>query len=135
LTDPLTARELVEKSHEYMERLCKECSKSLLDDYNRSHRRFEKDSLPTQISSDIVTWFGKRDRNLNIRYDSSNVLPQSNQLYLRFKGNTKDADFAITASVISFSVPYTAASDGSSCFIKSISFAANKNDFARRKPC
>jgi hypothetical protein len=63
---------------------------------------------------------------------SSNVVPQQpNNAYIKFKGNTKDADFEFTATVGTFAVPI---GDGSlMSFVKSLVFSVEKQNFTRRK--
>ena len=80
-----------------------------------------------------MQWFGKRDKNLRMSMDSSGTAqtPGQNVSHIKFKGNTKDADFDMSATVGSFTVPMA---DGKLlCFVKTLVFSVEKNNFRRRK--
>jgi hypothetical protein len=132
LTDPLTGKELVEKSYEYLEKLTRECARFLIEDYNNMHKRFEQKSYPVEVGNSIVQWFAKREKNIRLSIGSVNVVQQQpNNAHIRFKGNTKDADFEITATVGTFAVPM---SDGKLVsFVKTLVFSVEKQNFRRRK--
>jgi hypothetical protein len=134
LTDPLTGKELVEKSYEYIDKLTRECAKSLVDEFNKTHRKFDPKSFPIEVGNSIILWFNKRDKNVKLNLDLSNVQQQQqqpNMARIRFKGSTKDADFEISATVGSFSVP---TEDGKlASFVKTLVFSVEKNSFQRRK--
>ncbi|MCL5067599.1 MAG: hypothetical protein M1368_04520 [Thaumarchaeota archaeon] len=131
MTDPLTGKELVGKSYEYIEKLAKECAKALIEEFNNVHRKFQKDTLPKEVASDVIQWFEKRDKNIRLVFDSANVpSQQQNTAHLRFKGNTKDADFTITGTVGSF---VALSQDKPISFVKTLVFSVDKNNFARRK--
>jgi hypothetical protein len=133
MTDPLTGKELVEKSYEYMEKLSRECARFLIEDYNAAHRRFDQKSYPTEVANSIVQWFSKREKNIRLWVDSIKVVQQQpSTAHIKFKGNTKDADFEITAAVGTFAVPM---SDGKlMSFVKTLVFSVEKQNFRRRKP-
>ena len=132
MTDPLTAKELVEKSHEYVERLGRECSKVIFEEYRNSHRKFEQSALPNEVATDITRWFQKRDKNISLNFDSFKTNPQTSQSHLKFKGRTKDADFEISATVSTF-VQSFSQNQKTICFVKSLTITANKTEFIRRK--
>ena len=52
---------------------------------------------------------------------------------MKFKGNTKDADFTLDASVGVFVTPGMEISDESIAFVKSLTIAADRNNFVKRK--
>jgi hypothetical protein len=62
MTDPLTGRELVEKSYDYIEKLTRECTRFLIEQFNTTHKRFDQKSYPTDVANSIVQWFEKRER-------------------------------------------------------------------------
>jgi hypothetical protein len=132
LTDPLTGKELVEKSYEYIEKLTRECAKSLVDEFNKGHRKFDSKTFSNEVGSAIILWFNKRDKNIKLNVDSTNAAQQQpNMAHIRFKGSTKDADFEISSTVGTFSVPM---SDGKTMtFVKTLVFSVEKNSFHRRK--
>ena len=132
LTDPLTGKELVEKSYEYIEKLTRECARLLIEDFNTTHRKFDQKSYPTEVGNSIVQWFAKRDKNVRLSADSVNVVQQQpNSARIGFKGNTKDADFDMTATVGTFAVPM---GDGRLLtFVKTLVFSVEKQNFRRRK--
>ena len=131
MTDPLTGKELVGKSYEYIEKLTKECAKALIEEFNNTHRKFQKDTLPKEVALATVQWFERRDKNIRLVFESANVpSQQQNTAHLRLKGNTKDADFTITATVGSF---VAVSQDKPNSFVKTLVFSVDKNNFARRK--
>jgi hypothetical protein len=134
MTDPLTGKELIQKSYEYVDKLTKECAKVLLEDYNKTHKKFQLGKLALEVSSNVIQWFDKRDKNVRLSFEpNSMVRPQPTQLRMKFKGNTKDADFTLDASVGVFVTPGTEINDQSICFVKSLTIAADKNNFVKRK--
>jgi hypothetical protein len=132
LTDPLTGKELVEKSYDYVDKLTRECSKVLLEEFNASHRKFDQKNFGAEVGHAVAAWFTKRDKNLRLAVDSVNVHPQQlNTAHVRFKGSTKDAEFDIAATVGTFSIP---GADGKSIsFVKTLVFSVEKNNFRKRK--
>ena len=52
MTDPLTGKELVQKSFEYVDKLTKECSKFLLEEYNKTHKKIPLGNVPKEISDE-----------------------------------------------------------------------------------
>lgn len=134
LTDPLTGKELVQKSYDYVDKLTKECAKVLLDNYAKSHRKFELGKLPAEFSSDVIYWFDKRDKNVRISFDPSSITrPQPTQFRLKFKGSTKDADFTLDASIGVFVVPGSEVTNSTVSFPKTVTITADKASFAKRK--
>lgn len=132
MTDPLTGKELVEKSYEYIDKLTRECAKSLVDEFNTTHRKFDQNSFANEVGDSTVQWFNKRDKNVKLSVDSLNVVQQQpNIAHVRFTGSTKDAEFEISATVGTFSVP---SSDGKLLsFVKTLVFSVEKNSFRKRK--
>ncbi len=132
MTDPLTGKELLEKSYEYIEKLTRECARFLVEDFNSSHRRFDLKSYPSEVGSSIVQWFEKRDKNIRLSVDSANSIGnQPNTAYIKFKGTTKDADFGISAIVGTFAVSM---SDGrQQSFVKTLVFSVEKQNFHKHK--
>jgi hypothetical protein len=134
MTDPLTGRELVQKSYEYIDKLTKECTKVLLEDYNKAHKKFQMGTLPAEIGSNVVQWFEKREKNVKLSFDPTSVIkPQPTQVRMKFKGNTKDADFVLEATVGVFVLPGTEINDQATCFVKTLVLSADKNNFSKRK--
>ena len=132
MTDPLTGKELVEKSYEYIEKLTRECSRFLLQDFNTNHAKFEASNYPSAVGNAIVQWFSKREKNVQLSVASAQVTPQQPNLgRVNFKGNTRDADFDISATVGTFAVPMA---DGKmQSFVKTLVFSVEKQNFRRRK--
>ncbi len=134
MTDPLTGKELVQKSFEYVDKLTKECSKMLLEEYNKSHKKISLGSVPKEVSADIVHWFEKRDKNIRLAAEpNSTTRPLPTQYRMRFKGNTKDADFGLDSSVVVFVPPGAEVSDTSISFPKTLVVIADRNNFVKRK--
>ena len=134
MTDVLTGKELVQKSYEYLDKLTKECTKVLLEDYNKTHKKFQIGTLPTETGANVVQWFERRDKNVRVSFDQNSVIkPQPMQVRMKFKGNTKDADFTLDATIGIFVVPGTEITDQAICFVKTLVISADKNNFTKRK--
>ena len=65
MTDPLTGKELVEKSYEYIDRLTRECAKVLVEEYNKNHKRFSPEKVSPDVGADIAQWFERRDKTFD----------------------------------------------------------------------
>lgn len=134
MTDPLTGKELVQKSYDYVDKLTKECAKVLIEDYSKTHRKFQLGKVSAEISSDIVHWFEKRDSHVHLSYDASSLSrPQPTQFHLKFKGNTKDADFILLATAGLFAAPGTEINDSTVAFPKTLVISADKASFMKKK--
>jgi len=134
MTDPLTGKELVEKSYEFVDRLTRECTKVLMEDYNKTHKKFSTDKVSADVGADIVQWFEKRDKNVRLALAPNSISRlQPNQFHETFKGNTKDADFDISATIVTFQVPGSEYSGAPISFVKSLAINADKTKFTRRK--
>ena len=134
MTDPLTGKELVQKSYEYVDKLTKECAKVLLEEYSKTHKKFQLGTLPKETGSNVIQWFEKRDKNVKLSLDQNSVTkPQSTQLRMKFNGSTKDADFTLDATIGAFVVPGSEINDQTMCFVKTLVVSADKNNFAKRK--
>jgi hypothetical protein len=134
MTDPLTGKELVQKSYEYIDRLTKECGKMLLEDYNKQHKKFEVPSFSSEISKDMLKWFEKRDKNVHLSFEQGSVTrPSPNQFQMRFKGNTKDSDFVLNVTNGVFIPPGSETNEHAMVFLKSLAISADKNSFGKRK--
>lgn len=134
MTDPLTGKELVLKSADYLDKLTKECAKALLEDYGKTHRKFQLGKVPAEISADIIHWFDKRDKNVHLSFDpASATRTQPTQFRLKFKGSTKDADFVMEATTGLFIVPGSEVNDGTIAFPKTLAISAERASFTKRK--
>ena len=134
MTDILTGKELVQKSYEYIDKLTKECAKVLLEDYNKTHKKFQIGTLPSETGSNVVQWFEKREKNVKLSFDKNSVIrPQPTQVRMKFRGSTKDADFTLDATVGVFVIPGTEINDQATCFVKTLVISADKNNFTKRK--
>lgn len=135
MTDPLTGKQLLEKSFEYIDRLTRECTKFILEEHSKSHRKLSLDNVASIVGSDIVRWFEKRDKNITLASEANTVTkPQSNQYHMKFSGETKDVEFELSCVAVTFVVPGSEFSGSSICFLKSLSLTADKTKFTRRKP-
>lgn len=134
MTDPLTTKELVQKSYEYVDRLTKECAKYIMDVYNKDHKKFELGRAASESAADISEWFEKREKNIRLDFDLNSVnIGNPTQIRMKFNGNTRDADFSLDASVGIFIPPGAEIGDKTVCFPKSLVLNADKSHFAKRK--
>ena len=134
MTDPLTGKELIQKSYDYVDKLTKECAKTLIEEYNRSHKKFRIQSYPSEVSAGIVQWFEKRDKNIKLSLEPNSIVkPQPIQAHMRFRGSTKDSDFFLDGSVGVFVPPGSQISDDTISFAKTLVINADKTKFTKRK--
>ncbi len=134
MTNPLTGKELVLKAYDYLDKLTRECAKVLLEEFSKTHRKFELGKVPTEVSPEIVRWFERRDKNVRLAFDpTAGSRPQPTQFRLKFKGNTKDVDFVIEAVVGVFVAPGAEISDSTIAFPKTLTIAADRTTFTKRK--
>ena len=134
MTDPLTTKELVQKSYEYVDKLTKECAKSILEEYNKTHKKFEFGNVAYESASNICEWFEKRERNIRLKLNAGSVNKISPaQIRMKLEGNTKDADFSLDASVGIFVRPGEEITDKTVCYPKSLILSADKSNFGKRK--
>ncbi len=131
MTDPLTGKQLVEKSYEYIDRLTKECAKALIEEFNSTHRKFQPESYSKEVGNSVLQRFSKRDKNLKLDVDTVRNSDQPNVARIGFKGSTKDADFSFSGTVGTFVVPLI---DGRTMsFVKTLVFSVDKTNFSKRK--
>ena len=134
MTDPLTGKELVQKSYDYIDKLTKECAKTLLEEYNKTHKKFQLGKAGEEIGTNIGQWFEKRDKNVRLALDRNAISrPQPTQVRLKFRGNTKDTDFILDSTVGLFVVPGSEVNDGTISFAKTLAITADKVNFTKRK--
>lgn len=134
MTDLLTGKELVQKSYEYIDKITKECAKVLLEEYGKNHKKFDSSKLPIELSSDVLRWFEKRDRNVRLVFDSTSVTRTSpTTVRMKFKGNTKDAEFVMESSCGTFIQPGMESNPSAICFIKTLVITPDRNSFSKRK--
>ncbi len=133
MTDPLTGKELVQRSYDYLERLTRECAKALLEETNKNHRKFDLLNVHSEVATGVLRWFARRDKNVDLSFDGNSIIRSSpTQSHMKFKGNTKDADFALDCSIVVF-VPPGVESTHANCFLKALSISADKASFVKRK--
>jgi endo-beta-N-acetylglucosaminidase D len=128
LTDPLSAKELVEKTYLYVDRVAKECKKTLLTKITTEKKALSKNELSSFVGSEIEKWFAQRDKSLNIKWDrSSFVLDPKNRFHLVFRGANKDAKFELSCDGEVFADPF----NPERVFIKSLDLKAERTKFQR----
>lgn len=126
MTDQLTARQLVEKTYLYLDRLTKECRRDIMDDLSKE-RPANANELARVVSNAMLEWFGRRDRYIRIMFDPRLVrdTPEPG-IMMTFTGENKDTAFKFTSHI----TYYTA---GSVCYTKNISINVDKRDFNKRE--
>ncbi|MBM3897580.1 MAG: hypothetical protein FJ358_03530 [Thaumarchaeota archaeon] len=125
MTDALTAKELVEKTYLYLDKLTKECRKDVMDDLSKA-RPANVNELARAVSYAMLEWFGRRDRYIRIMFDPRSVrdTPEPG-IIITFTGENKDAMFKFTTHIIYYMA-------GSVCYTKNISINVDKRDFTKR---
>lgn len=126
MTDPLTSKELVEKSFLYVDRLVKECRKDVMSNLSKE-RPTNANELGRIIANAILEWFGRRDRHLRIMFDPRAVRDTTELgMQMSFNGESKDASFKIHSHFTYYTV-------GDVCYVKNVSISADKRDFANQE--
>lgn len=126
MTDALTAKELVEKTYLYLDKLTKECRKDIMGDLSKE-RPANANELARVVSNAMLEWFGRRDRYIRIMFDPRTIrdTPEPG-IMMTFTGENKDVAFTFAAHVIYYIA-------GNVCYTKNISINVDKRDFAKRQ--
>ncbi|MEM3671052.1 MAG: hypothetical protein QW767_04830 [Thermoprotei archaeon] len=128
LTDPLSSKELVDKCYVYVDRVIKECRKSFLAQYAASKKKFAKSQLELSLGRDLESWFMRRDKLLNVKFDPQSVRSgPKGDTHFTLKGATKDAKFVIHCDAETVKVP----GDESSLILSSANIHAERADFQK----
>ncbi len=121
----------------YVEKLCRECRKGVLEEFNRGHVKMAPSEIDRYVISAVERWFNQRDKSLKVKADPGKVLrgPRLGEVHLRFTGSNKDVDFVFRIDVDSF-VTRTQNAKGElqeACYLKNMNVEVNKKDFISRK--
>lgn len=131
MTDPLSAKELVEKTYLYVDRVVKECRKNLLPQILSQKKPLGQAEIGPYLGKTLEEWFTKRDRLLNIRWEPHSVkLGSKNDVHLSFSGKNRDAVFTISCDAEY--VPVQDPNTGEKRFyLKAINVVAERSSFRR----
>jgi hypothetical protein len=130
LTDPLSAKELVEKTYQYVDRVTKECKKNLVPKLLNEKRGLKENELAAYLATAIEKWFNGRDRLLNIKWDSTNSkIGPRKDVHLYFRGRNKDAKFLINCD--SEVYPNPNPNEPNTFYLKTINIYAERSNFEK----
>lgn len=131
MTDPLSAKELVERSYLYVDRVLKECKKNHIPAILAQKEQLDENKLGDYLGTSLEEWFGKRDRLLNIRWQRQPIkVGPKNDIHLVFSGKSKDAKFTLSCDAEVF--PVTDKLTGKRKFyIKSANLSTERSRFER----
>ena len=124
LTDTLTAKELIEKTYTYVDRLIKECRKDVMTVVAKE-RSVNANEVGKAVANAVLDWFESRDRYLHIMFDPRSVkdTPEPG-IRMVFTGESKDASFKIHSHVTYFM-------SGNVCYVKNMTLDVDKRDFSK----
>ncbi|MEM0121362.1 MAG: hypothetical protein QW514_03670 [Thermoprotei archaeon] len=131
MTDPLSAKELVEKTYLYVDRVVKECRKNLLPQILSQKKTLDEVEIGPYLGRTLEEWFNKRDRLLNIKWQKQSVkLGSKNDVHLKFEGRNKDAVFTVNcdAELLPIMDPTTGAKK---YYLKNVNIVAERSNFRR----
>ncbi|MCL5788721.1 MAG: hypothetical protein M1357_02830 [Candidatus Marsarchaeota archaeon] len=128
MTDPLSAKELVDKAYQYVDRVAKECRKNLLIQLTSSKKRFRKEDVGVALGRELEAWFNQRDKLLGVRFNPATVKngPRGD-IHFLLEGKTKDAKFTLNCDAETYEVPGLAGEVA----LKSVNVTADRNRFTR----
>jgi len=131
MTDPLSAKELLERSYLYVDRVLKECKKNYIPALLSQKKQLDEKELSEYLGISLEEWFGKRDKLLNIKWQRQSIkIGPKNDVHLVFAGKSKDAKFTFNCDAEVF--PVTDQSTGKKrYFIKSTNLSTDRSRFVR----
>lgn len=130
LTDPLSAKELVEKTYQYVDRVTKECKKTLVPKLINEKKALKENELVEYLATNLEKWFNERDRLLNIKWDPANSkIGPRKDVHLYFKGRNKDAKFLINCDSEVYANPNL--NQPNTFYLKSINVYAERSKFEK----
>lgn len=131
MTDPLSAKELVEKTYMYVDRVVKECRKNLLPQILSQKKPLKESEIGAYLGRTLEEWFAKRDKLLNIRWQQQSVkLGSKNDIHLTLEGRNRDAVFTLNcdAEYLPITDPHTGEKK---FYLKSVNITAERSNFRR----
>lgn len=131
MTDPLSAKELVEKAYLYVDRVVKECRKTLVQQILAQKKPLSQNEIGPYLGRTIEEWFAKRDRLLNVKWDPKSVrLGIKNDVHMVFNGRNRDAVFTINcdAEYVQVEDPNTGQKR---LYLKAVNITAERSNFRR----
>jgi len=131
MTDPLSAKELVEKTYLYVDRVVKECRKGFIPQILAQKKPLTQSEMGPYLGKTLEDWFTKRDKLLNIKWQPQSVrLGSKNDIHLIFSGKNKDAAFTLScdAEYLPVEDPQTGEKR---FYLKSIMLNAERSNFKR----
>jgi hypothetical protein len=131
MTDPLSAKELVEKTYLYVDRVVKECRKNLVAQLVAQRKPLRESEVAAYLGKTIEDWFNKRDRLLNVRWDQKDArLGFKNDVHLVFSGRNKDAVFTLGCDAECVPI-HDPATGEKRFYLKSVVITAERSNFRR----
>ncbi len=128
MTDPQSAKELVEKAYIYIDRLTKECKKSLMPKFISEKRTGSIDELIQYSAHEVEAWFWARDRGLGLKANSALAKKgPRGDFHVILSGKNKDAKFELNFDVDT--VPNATTPDA--YLIRNFNISAEKSKFSR----
>ena len=126
MTDQLTGKEDAQRILDYAESVAKESRKALTLEFNQKHKGIPFQSTAQVLRDSLLAWFLKRDKNLKITFESSNIA-RVGEVRTVFLGETKRVRFKVHADA-SFSM--AGASSDSPCYLKELNVTVDKRAFS-----
>jgi hypothetical protein len=96
LTDAPNRKEDVQRILDYAEAVAKESRKALTTEFNQQHKGVPFSKAPEILRDSLLSWFGRRDKNLKMVYEqSSSGTP--GEVRTVFVGESKKVRFKLHA--------------------------------------
>jgi hypothetical protein len=99
LTDQLTGKEDVQRILDYVESVAKESRKALTLEFSQKHKGIPFNTTPKLLSGSLLTWFGRRDKNLKLTAEKADS-PKLGEVRTSFIGESKKARFRLHADAV-----------------------------------
>jgi hypothetical protein len=112
----------------YIGALIKECRKSLTTKLEREYKGLPFDSIEPVIRKEVVSWFGFRDRNIELNHDESEV-GKLGELHVTYLGSTKETRFKIHINSL---FTLAGSSSKSLSYLKSLNLSVDKREFNKK---
>jgi hypothetical protein len=122
MTDKLAGKDDSQRLLGYVESVAKESRKALTIEFNEKHKGIPFNTTPNVLRDSLVAWFGRRDKNLKIKPEST-TSPKLGEVRAVFAGETKSVRFRVRADA-TFSV---AGGVDSPSYLKELNVSIDRN--------
>lgn len=122
MTDAPTGKEDVQRLLAYAESLAKESRKALTVEFNQKHKGAPFNTVDRVLRDSLVTWFGRRDKNIKITPETTNST-KLGEVRSVFAGETKKVRFKLEANA---TFTMAGGTPESPCYLKELNVTVAK---------